>query len=832
MTTHLLSAGDACVESGYVPLQLSLTGFKGILSGLGRETLTLDLESTAGDAVLVAIAGANGRGKTTLMDNLHPYLVMPSRAGTDGLGGFSYYDHVYLPESQKVLVWRHAGARYRTHLVFRLGARRRTEAYLFVEDGDDWRPVQLDDGTVIDGKVDIYERAVEAILGPADTFFTSVFSAQGRRPLSAFRNAEIKSLLGDLLGLEQIRQKGARAAETARLLKAGLAVVRSEQGQVADTVARLTRQLDEAGDPSTAVAAAELARKDAAADLVQAQTRVAQLEAAAVAGDGTERRRAELRFECDKATEQQRAIAKRAGEEGARLDQRHAQLRQRADLRRRQHREQVGRIEARRLGLLRTLELAGAIDHAVRRMGLAACVAEQRQARAVQARAAADRAERLQQRLHQCERDLEAVEREAGQVALRQADLQRRHGLVASVPCAGTDFQGRCQLLGDAREARALLPNVDAQLGRLAERKREVLARRTEAAEAARGLTGAAERRHQAERWIGRSMATLTTLRLMAARQGELEQARQGLATLAVELRSLGAGPVEETDEERAARLEIDEARRRLQVEVEASRVDAHARLETARRALAELPAPPDTGALTGARHLRVSAEQAVQAAEQRHREAIRGQELAKVLHGQLQAAQRVQAEGQARAARIEQALSQWTLLARCLSNDGVIALDIDDAGPTFGGLANDLLLACYGPRFTLEVCTQTATAKGELREDFDIIVHDGQRGESKSLKLVSGGERVWINECLTRAIALYLAGHTGRRYGALFSDEADGPLDPEHKRMFMAMKREVLRLGGYEREFYVSQTPELTAMADVVIDLDAMARQDGEVAA
>ena len=36
-------------------------------------------------------------------------------------------------------------------------------------------------------------------------------------------------------------------------------------------------------------------------------------------------------------------------------------------------------------------------------------------------------------------------------------------------------------------------------------------------------------------------------------------------------------------------------------------------------------------------------------------------------------------------------------------------------------------------------------------------------------------------------------------------------------------MKREVLRLGGYEREFFVSQTPELTAMADAVIDLDAL---------
>jgi exonuclease SbcC len=38
---------------------------------------------------------------------------------------------------------------------------------------------------------------------------------------------------------------------------------------------------------------------------------------------------------------------------------------------------------------------------------------------------------------------------------------------------------------------------------------------------------------------------------------------------------------------------------------------------------------------------------------------------------------------------------------------------------------------------------------------------------------------------------------------------------------MFMAMKREVLRIGGYTWEFFVSQTPELAAMADAVIDLE-----------
>ncbi len=87
----------------------------------------------------------------------------------------------------------------------------------------------------------------------------------------------------------------------------------------------------------------------------------------------------------------------------------------------------------------------------------------------------------------------------------------------------------------------------------------------------------------------------------------------------------------------------------------------------------------------------------------------------------------------------------------------------------------------------------------------------------------MSGGEKLWVNDSLTRAIALYLAQNSGLRYETLFSDEADGPLDEEHKRMFMAMKREVLRLGGYRREFFISQTPALTQMADAVIDLDAM---------
>jgi exonuclease SbcC len=89
------------------PLSLTLRGFRGIRDGLGLDVVTLDFERLADGAELIAIAGANGSGKTTIMDNLTPFLTLPSRETMAGSGGFSYYDHVCLPENEKDLTWAH-----------------------------------------------------------------------------------------------------------------------------------------------------------------------------------------------------------------------------------------------------------------------------------------------------------------------------------------------------------------------------------------------------------------------------------------------------------------------------------------------------------------------------------------------------------------------------------------------------------------------------------------------------------------------------------------------------------------------------------------------------
>jgi len=428
-----------------------------------------------------------------------------------------------------------------------------------------------------------------------------------------------------------------------------------------------------------------------------------------------------------------------------------------------------------------------------------------------------------------------AVEREAGQAALRAAELAKRFGLTKEVPCFGTDLQGRCQLLGDAREARTLMPSANFDIAKLSQKKSAVNAELADLCARRATLAESPARLDAAELRLERARTRSHRFAVLAGQSGEIGQARAALSSLERELSAIhDASAGGETAEEIEERQQIAVARQAIVAQRERHATQSRQALQRIESAIAALPAPYDEQRFLAAARAAERAAGAVTVAERAHVVALRDAQSLDMAERQASELAVRKATGLELVASIEAELGNWTLFAKCLSNDGVIALAIDEAGPVLAGLANDLLLASYGARFTVSIRTLVATGKGEQREGFDIVVHDAESSESKSVGLMSGGERTWIEACLVRAIALYLAQNAGRRYTTLFSDEADGPLDPERKRMFMAMKREVLRLGGYEREFFVSQAPELTAAADAVIDLDALclARHRATVAA
>ena len=807
------------------PISLTLKGFRGIRDGLGRDELTLDFEKLTGDAQLVAIAGRNGRGKTTILDNMTPYPIMPSRAGADGLGSFSYYDHVCLPENLKELVWEHGGRRYRTQTVIRLNGKKKTEAFLHVHGADGWSAVRLPDGTVSDGKTDTYMRCVEGILGSAETFFTSMFSAQGRRQLSAYRNAEIKTLLADLLGLEEIRVLGAKASETVRLQKGGLNTVRQERAGLQAEADHTASEIGRLGDTRQRSDAAQARKESCQSALDAAKQALAKVLANKDTAMQTEARRRQLQDERRSISDAGKASLASLERQDQREAERLAALNRRIV-------QRASELAAKRTVLMNQrnrlddiVRQGGHIEWAVRRLPLAEKLVLARESGVLARRGEVEQCRKLTADEKLLQTKVAAIEREAGQAALKAQELVRRFGLTAEVPCAGTDLQGQCKLLGDAYEAKSLIPSASTRIVRLEEERGNLVAQLAATQRQVAGLIDVLAKLNTAEEKLQRAKASASALALSAARRGELLRAREAFTGVDRQIRELTVADSGETGEEQAERFAIGHAREQIATQRAAESQRHRESLNRVDAALATLPVPFDESQVTLAQQAVARTQRDFTEAESAFVAAVRDQQRAEEAgRRQVDITHKI-GRVDARCAGIEEALGRWMLFAKCMSNDGLIALSIDDAGPALSGLTNDLLLACYGPRFTVSIKTLVDTAKGEAREGFDIIVHDAESGAAKSVAAMSGGERVWINECLTRAIALYLAQNAGKRYETLFSDEADGPLDAERKRMFMAMKREVQRIGRYDREYFVSQTPELTAMADAVIDLEELGR-------
>jgi exonuclease SbcC len=703
------------------PLKLTLKGFRGIRDGLGLDEITLDLERLADGAELIATAGANGSGKSTIMDSLVPFIGLQSRAGNAGPGGFSYYDHVYLPESLKELTWSHEGRCYRSQIVIRMnGSRRKTEAFLHGLDNDgNWRPVRIEDGTVSDGRVESYARCVEHICGSAETFFTSVFAAQGKRQLNTYRNGEIKTLLADLLGQEEIRCIGQKASEVARLLKAGLGAIRQEQSGLADEIASVEAARKRLEGVESRVAHAEGAKQAAQAALDTALEQHALLSAEREQSRAIEARRGQLIAERQSQAEMsaQSVFALQAQDlaEGQRLDR----LEQRVAARQRQEQVRRQALAQSQRQCRDVLGEADAVGRAVRRLALAQRVQDLRRVRTQMSREQVQLLTQCEGAVRLAEQKLAGIEREAGKAVLRTEELAHRFGLTAEVPCVGTDLQGRCKLLGDARDAQALMPDAGAHVARCAQEKQEVQQELAHARRRCEALAGAPPSLVRAERREAQARERSGQMAVLASKELACAQAKSMLAEIDHELAALGpqAAQPAHTPEEQAEREQVAASRQFIAWQLEERRQRSAAALARLDRLLADLPAPYDEWQLEAAAQAMTSAREALGATERVLLAAVRNAQAMEELAKQSAplAARRERAE--ARCATVENELANWNLLARCMSNDGLIALAIDDAGPALSGLANDLLLAGYGPRFTVSIHTLLETGKANRRK-------------------------------------------------------------------------------------------------------------------
>jgi exonuclease SbcC len=770
------------------PLILTLDGFIGVRDGMKRDKITVDLETLP--AGLIALVGPNGCGKTSIMDNLHPYRILPSRAMKLSVDAFSYWDHLSGVQAEKVLEWEHAGVRFRSTFTFRKpGKTGKAEYYLAWQNpAGGWEPMQTPDGVTSDGKADTYDRCVTAVCGSMEQFFTSVFSAQNRRPLASYGANEIKGLLAELLKVDELQRLSAMATEVSKRLSRALDVVQAEVLALSskrDRLAQASRAIEADGEALTVVRKTRETLNVTAAALGQQRATLVAKQVEKAAGE------ARLRELSQRATELNSAIAANANEE----------------------RTGTQRIEQRSVAIRKSIAALNAT------LGQAPAI----QGATAKREDAQHRISRGETRVQELQQQIKALENtpvtvktlEAEVSSLQEQGKAQKVVLLTfkqqaddfnAVPCREMDVHRSCPLFAQAGEAKEKYDVQYAELKKLGQTY-------TQKQQQAKALLPELAKLQVARNELDKVNADLAQARRdlqqateLAARAPLIEQAKEGITMCETEIAQLEKELGEVVSRHREAAQRLSEQLKQVTAKVaRLGGVDVAGEIANVDR---QLQANRDELARIEGQIEGLIRSQATRQAE------------ADVIKTDLTGFDATQA----RANRLSDEIAQWKLLAKGLGNDGVVALTIDDAGPALTQLVNDLLLACYGPRFTVEIRTQRALASGELREGFEILVHDADNDSTKSVSVMSGGEKVWINECLTRGIPLYIGRTAGQPYRTLFTDETDGPLDLEKKRQFMRMKREVLKQGGLDREFFISHTPELVEEADAVIDVEALA--------
>jgi exonuclease SbcC len=468
---------------------------------------------------------------------------MPSRARSRMASrAFSYYDHVFLPESEKDLTWAHRGRSYKLAGCVRVNGKRKTEAFLFELDrSGSWNTVVLDDGTVSDGKVDTYDALCRrAVCGSADTFFTSVFSAQGKRQLSApTATARSRRYWPTCWGRKRSGPRDCGRRRHARLLKASLGAMRqelagvdeegrriaNERGRLRGAEDRVARRLSERQAAQATLEVADSSRRNCWPSRTsrEAPKRAARSWRASVLPPTSPASRPSRRSRRRTGASSSGWIACSSGSRTA-------------------HRRSAAagaRCRIADASACDALKQAQVVRRAARRLPLAEIVLAARVATGDYLAPAGSVPDRVPGRHSHGRTELSATLREAGQAAIRADDLARRFGLTSAVPCAGTDLQGQCQLLGDAREASTLIPSAKAAMARLAREKASIDAELATLRSQREALSGAPMTLSRSEVECERARARVARLAQWSARSAEMAQARAALTEIDQELAGL-----------------------------------------------------------------------------------------------------------------------------------------------------------------------------------------------------------------------------------------------------------------------------------------------------
>lgn len=190
-------------------LNVKLKGATGLKKNSNLDEYELNLEKYPDG--LIALCGSNGCGKTTLLENCHPYPKLLTRKGT-------LQEHFFLKQSLRELLYINEENTYYKISMLIDGKTKSGKVKYFVATGKDKN--NLKELADCDGGADAYAKWVNQTFGPVELYLRTAFFAKEVTPgvpdLSRATKGEKKELFTTLLGIDYLNDVSLFAKEKSK----------------------------------------------------------------------------------------------------------------------------------------------------------------------------------------------------------------------------------------------------------------------------------------------------------------------------------------------------------------------------------------------------------------------------------------------------------------------------------------------------------------------------------------------------------------------------------------------------------------------------------------
>jgi exonuclease SbcC len=818
--------------------RLHLKGAIGIKEGLGLEEIDLNLSGLTG---MVALDGDNGRGKTTVLDNLQPYRFLPSRKKK------ALQHHFYLRDSIRELELDHNGHHYR-FLIKVDPEREKQEGYIYVD---------YEEKSKVNGKLGEYDRFVESIFGSPELFLASVFCAQ-KADDSKLTTGDLKKQYAEFLRLHEYQERSntckqcenilighidtvTRRLDTVQAQSLSLAdapdAVKKKRGIIEQSKAKLDELRKSISDLS--IRKDELAKK-------LSDNQVAQEKLTAIGVD-IARVKASFSEYTERYTKDHNEISDAIAKDRDSIESFQAIMNLRPE---------IDKADAELVTIEKEIadvtdQKNQAVEHGEK---LKSEIASKKDGHWKQLEARRENVKliegdiskweteyrQISESIKDCNRQKEAIRSDKEQSSLefeirmakdKSADLEKRDPECTSTICSFITgaFQAESMLpelmkklhtvsaanadkinklndeivsYGNTQDGiESEIDRLKAELRRAADNNNAFVKNFNEEIERDELMVQQARDSYAAlDVLLKKHTVRRDQLRLLAAKRADLEIASARVEDLQKAI-SQGAAKLVKLESEYSewptsykAELKKLESKRieiNIDTRVETDLEEVTSQLEYDRSSLERLEA--------SIADLRVDMATLEKDVDTLHK-----------LNDEMQSLNK-------RKAFLAIEASQWAYLKNALGRDGLQALEIDSVAPIISNIANELLSSTFGPSFQVRLDTLTDSN----RETLDIWVIR-ENGTEVLLEDLSGGEKVWVLKALRLARTMIAKEKSGNDTLSAFGDEEDGALrHGETSENFIGLYRAFLRMAGFVTCYYISHKPECVAMADHTINFE-----------